>query len=368
MPAQEPRPATYTAAGVDTNANVAGLGALLAHVKQTLWHREGAIGASTLPIGFFASVLRLTPTLSLAISTDGVGSKSIVAQLTGRYESIGWDCVAVNVNDIICVGAEPIALVDYISYQQPHADMLDQLGRGMRMAAERARIGIVGGEMSQHPDSLAGPVPGRAFDIAGTCVGALRDREPIIGTRVRPGDAIIGIASDGIHANGLTLARRVLIGDDPESVLAPLPATGRTVGEELGRPTHIYVPEVMALLDAGIDVRGLAHISGDGLLNLNRLDADVCYDITDMPPVPPVFEAIQRAGSIDDTEMWRVFNMGVGFCAVVPEAGVASALDVIRGQGSTATVIGRVIGEKGKRVYLRRQRLVGQDGERFEQA
>ena len=356
MPGDPAERLTYTAAGVDTEAAASGLRRLLAFVGETHAFREG-VGEPLVPSGFFASVLRLTDRLSLAISTDGVGSKSTVAQQMGRYESIGWDCVAVNVNDIICTGAEPVALVDYISVQHPHEDLLAALGEGMRDGAERAHIAVVGGELSQHPDTLTGPREGYAFDMAGTCVGILDGRPPITGASVEPGDAVIGMPSDGIHANGLTLARHVL-GDAERE----LPECGTTVGEELLRPTHIYVPEVLALLRSGVDVRGLAHISGDGLLNLTRLAAPVAYRIDGAWDVPPVFEIIEREGRVEAAEMFRVFNMGVGFCAVVPDESAQAAVDTVSAAGGRAQVIGHVVEGPARRVELPAHGLVGQDG------
>ncbi|MEX2599989.1 MAG: phosphoribosylformylglycinamidine cyclo-ligase, partial [Dehalococcoidia bacterium] len=270
--------ATYSSSGVDTDAAQLGLSGLLSWVSKTRDFRRG-MGEQMLSIGFFASVLRLTDNLSLAVSTDGVGSKSVLAQMLDRYESIGWDCVAVNVNDVICTGAEPFALVDYISLQYPHQSLLTELGKGMHDGAERARVAIVGGELSQHPDTLTGPREGYAFDISGTCVGILDGKTPITGSAIQPGDVVLGMASNGIHANGLTLARSVLLPEGAGSAERYLQDCGMTVGEELLRPTHIYVPEAAALLASGADVRGMAHISGDGLLNLTRLDADVSYSI-----------------------------------------------------------------------------------------
>ncbi len=358
---------TYASSGVDTDEAARGLSGLLRWVGQTSAFADG-IGASPVPGGFFAAVLPLTDRLSLAISTDGVGSKSVLAQLTGDFESIGWDCVAVNVNDIVCTGARPIALVDYIALQRPHPEMLAALGKGMRDAAERARVAIVGGELSQHPDTLTGPRDGYAFDISATCVGVLENgAAPITGAAVRPGDAVIGMPSNGIHANGLTLARSVLLGDEyaPEIVARVLPECGRTVGDELLRRTHVYVPEVMAMLRAGVDVHGLAHISGDGLLNLLRLDADIEYLLDALPAPQPVFEVIRRAGNVALDEMYRVYNMGVGFCAVVPAASADDALAAIAGAGGEAAVIGSVRAG-GRRVVLPEQGLVG-EGSAFTQ-
>ncbi|MDE2766080.1 MAG: phosphoribosylformylglycinamidine cyclo-ligase [Chloroflexota bacterium] len=350
---------TYAAAGVDDDAAAEALEGLLRWTRRTLGLPKGA-GAPLSGEGFFAAVLRLTETLNLAVSTDGVGSKAAVAQLAGRYESIGWDCVAVNVNDVLCVGARPVALLDYISVQEPRADLLEALGKGMAAAAERAGVAIVGGEVSQHPDTLTGPRPGYAFDIAGTALGVIEGREPIDGSAVRPGDAIIGMASDGIHANGLTLARRALLVDGA-GIDRPLPQCGATVGEELLRPTHIYVPEALALLKSDVPVHGLAHVSGGGLLNLARLNAEVGYRVDALPPAPPVFEAIREAGDVEAAEIFRVFNMGVGFCAIVPREAADDALAALRSAEGDAQVIGAVT-DGPRRVEVEPYHLVSQGG------
>ena len=353
---------TYQAAGVDTDGAAVGLDGLLRWVKGTLSNREW-VGEPLLPLGFFANVVRLSDRLSLAISTDGVGSKTVVAQLVGRYDTIGVDCVAVNVNDVLCTGAEPITLVDYIACQAPRADLLEQLGQGLQEGARQAGVAVVGGELSQHPDTLTGPREGYAFDMAGTAIGVLDGREPITGSAIRPGDAVLGLLSSGIHSNGLTLARRVLLGEGERSVGRYLKECGRTVGEELLRPTCIYASDVAALLRSGVRVKGLAHISGDGLLNLARLQAPVGYRITSLPPVPCIFEVVQREGNVEPAEMFRVFNMGVGFCVVVDSEDVDSALAVIAAAGGSAQAIGEVVEGPQRRVYLDQHGLVGQSGQ-----
>ena len=361
MATGSPDPLTYRSAGVDTDAAAVGLAALLASIRETLQFREGT-GEPLLPLGFFANVLRLTGDLSVAISTDGVGSKTVVAQMAETYDSIGVDCVAVNVNDVICTGAEPVALVDYISVQEPREELLAGLGRGLREGALQAGVAIVGGELSQHPDSLTGPNPGRAFDIAGTALGILRDREPLIGKESIPGDVVLGLPSNGIHCNGLTLARHILLKDGLRSIGRHLPECGRNVGEELLRPTHIYVREVMALLAAGVDVKGLAHISGDGLLNLTRLDAAVGYRITSLPPAPPIFAILQSEGGVETAEMFRVFNVGVGFCVVTAPDQVDAAIAAIRSAGGDAEPIGHTVEGPERRVVVEPHGLVGQNG------
>jgi phosphoribosylformylglycinamidine cyclo-ligase len=357
-------PLTYAAAGVDEDAAAVGLRGLLDWVRLTESFRSGA-GQPLVPNGSFASVLRLTDDVAVAISTDGVGSKSAVAQLTGTYENVGWDAVAVNVNDVVCTGAEPLALVDYISLQIPHPELLEALGKGLHDGAARARIAVVGGELSQHPDTLTGPREGYAFDISGTCIGMLQGRAPITGKGLAPGDVILGMPSDGIHANGITLARRVLLDEVPGAIDRVLEESGRTVGEELLRPTHIYVPEVMAMLDAGVAVKGLAHISGGGLLNLLRLDANVGYRFDAMPPVPAIFGTIEREGNVDRREMYRVFNMGIGFCAIVDPASVDAAIAAAASVEGHAFVAGTVVSGPERRIELPAEGLVGRNG-RFE--
>ena len=351
---------SYRSVGIDTDPATTGLAGLLAWVSRTLEFRRG-VGEPLLPVGFFASAVRLTDRLSLVVSTDGVGSKVLVAQLADRYDTIGIDCVAVNVNDVICTGAEPIALVDYISVERAREELLAAIGRGLYEGARRARIAVVGGELSQHPDSLTGPRQGYAFDMAGTAIGLLDGREPVTGAAVLPGDVVLGLSSDGIHSNGLTLARRALLRSAGD-VDRHLAECGRTVGEELLRPTHIYVAEVMALLDAGIDVKGLAHITGNGLLNLTRLTAHVEYRVSSLPPVPPIFGIIQAEGNVETAEMFRVFNMGVGFCVVVSAQDVDAAVRAVKSVGGAVQPIGDVAKSRTKRVVIEPYRLVGQDG------
>ena len=235
--------------------------------------------------GHYASVLRLDDRTGLALSTDTVGTKMVVAERLGRYDTIGIDCVAMNVNDVICVGAEPIAMLDFILTERADPAVCEQLGVGLARGAELAGIEIPGGEIAQVADIVSG------HELGGTCVGLVDLDAIVTGAAVEPGDPVIGLPSSGLHSNGYTLARRALadVPLDDERL-------GRPLGEVLLEPTEIYVRAVLELLRSPVDVRGLVHITGDGLDNLLRLEAEVGYEIDDPLPVPPVFDLIQELG------------------------------------------------------------------------
>jgi phosphoribosylformylglycinamidine cyclo-ligase len=356
---------TYASAGVDAAGEETALGDLLHWVNRSLALRRG-LGEVRLPVGFFANVVDLGQGLGLAISTDGVGTKLLVAQLVHKYDTVGIDCVAMNVNDVLCVGAEPLAMVDCISLQEPRPDLLSELGKGLYEGARQANITIPGGEIAQVREMVRGAREGYAFDLVGTCVGLVPLDGMILGQEVAPGDVVVGLRSSGIHSNGLTLARRVLF---DTMHLAPdefRPELGRTVGEELLEPTRIYVREVLAMLRAGLKVKSLAHITSDGFLNLTRVMSDYSYVIDQLPEPPPVFRLIQEGGAVSDAEMWSVFNMGIGFCVVVPEADVPRVLELAAAGDIPAQRIGYVSDERGRRVHLPPLGLIG-EGSGFRQ-
>jgi phosphoribosylformylglycinamidine cyclo-ligase len=320
-----------------------------------------------LALGYYANVLPLAPDLALAISTDGVGTKILVAEEMDKYDTIGIDCVAMNANDVLCVGARPVSMVDYIAVQHADRELLGQIGQGLYEGARQARITIPAGEIAQIREMITG-IPGKyAFDLVGTCVGTVRPDRVIIGQDIRPGHLVVGLASSGIHSNGLTLARRVLHDRAGLGYMEHVEELGRTLGEELLVPTHIYVPEVLAMLDAGFAVKGLLHITGDGFLNLTRVQAEVGY-VIDRPLDPqPIFGLIQRCGEISDAEMFRVFNMGIGFCVVVEPGDATRVVEIARQHGRTAKVIGYAVDDPERRVWIPERALVGQ-GDVFESA
>jgi phosphoribosylformylglycinamidine cyclo-ligase len=244
-----------------------------------------------------------------------------------------------NVNDVICVGAEPLAMLDYIAIDRANPEICASLGVGLARGATLAGIEIPGGELAQLGDMVHG------VDVSGACFGTVALDAIVDGRRVAPGDAIVGIPSSGLHSNGYTLARKALDGidlsEDPEGRL------GRPLGEALLEPTVIYVKPIVELLRSEVDVRGLAHITSGGVNNLLRLAAPVGYEIDAPLPPQPIFELIRERGDVSDEEMHEVFNMGCGFCVVVPENDEERALDMLRGHHPGAARIGRVTDDSG---------------------
>ena len=338
---------TYQGSGVDTGGVVQSLADLTKQFRRTWTVPKGKIGSVRLDFGLFANVIEIGNNKGIAMTTDGVGSKVLVAQRMGKYDTIGIDCIAMNVNDLLCVGATPLAMVDYIAVQTLDPDCLGELAKGLTEGALRAGISIPGGEIAQVKDVIKSEAgkDGEGFDLAGSAIGIVDLDRIIVGERVCAGDAIIGIESNGVHSNGLTLARKV-IGQDVSLYDKAFPELGRSLGEELLQPTHIYTREILPLVkaDSGIDVKALFHITGDGFLNLSRVPSRVTFVIETIPSPSPVFSIIQQLGGIADSEMFEVFNMGIGFCLVVPETQADRTLELVGQFGKKAYRLGRVTG------------------------
>jgi phosphoribosylformylglycinamidine cyclo-ligase len=322
----------YARAGVsqgDADAAVASLVSALAASRP-------AGSRQVLGSGHYANVVRLDERTGIALSTDGVGTKLVVAEQLGRWDTVGIDCVAMNVNDVICVGAEPLAMVDYLAVDRADVEVAEAIGTGLARGAELAGIEIVGGELAQLGEIIKG------LDLAGACFGLVGLDSLVTGAAIEPGDPVIGLPSSGLHSNGYTLARSALAGiplDDDR--------LGRPLGDVLLEPTEIYVKPIVELLRSEVEARGLAHITSGGLRNLLRLEADVGYEIDDPLPVPPIFSLIQELGDVGDEEMHDVFNMGCGFCVVVAAAAEDAALESLRAHYPEAKRIGHATEEPG---------------------
>lgn len=277
---------------------------------------RATFGATTLmDLGFFANVVEGPSGNKIAITTDGVGSKSEIAKLLGDYTTLGVDCVAMNVNDLLCVGATPISMVDYIAIDRLDSNILDELSIGLRIGAEQAGISIVGGEIAQLPDNING------IELSGTAIGevdTLIDGSAILGKS----ESIIGLHSNGLHANGYTLARKVLSTESASIHLL----------RALLKPTRIYVQPILGLKTQGINILGMAHITGGGWRNILRLKTqyNIEYRINNIWPEPDIYTDIRKTCKIHTKDMFSTFNMGIGFILVVPmeqESRTCSLLD-----------------------------------------
>jgi phosphoribosylformylglycinamidine cyclo-ligase len=353
---------TYDAVGVDNASEEAALKQLSVWVNQTFHFNQAK---PLLPLGYFANVLQLSNDMGLAISTDGVGTKLLVAQALQKYDTVGIDCIAMNVNDILCVGAVPVSMVDYIAVSAMNATVLGEIAKGLRDGAQLAGVSIPGGEIAQIRELLReGVSDGFSFDLVGTCVGTVHPQHLIVGQNIEPGDMVVGIESSGIHSNGFTLARRALgLGDGAEtSFLQYSGELGRTLGDELLTPTNIYVREILAMLEAEVAIKALIHITSDGLLNLQRVVSETGYVVDNPLPPQPIFSLIQQRGNVDIAEMFRVFNMGTGFCVICAGADASRVEQIGRDHNRKTAVIGYTVHDPERRVWLPTHGLVGSNG------
>jgi phosphoribosylformylglycinamidine cyclo-ligase len=313
---------TYRAAGVDIGAGEEAVRRLAPWARST--YRPEVLG----DIGAFAGFFRIPRGYRepvLVASTDGVGSKLRVAFLADRHDTVGIDLVAMGVNDLLVHGAEPLVFLDYVGTHRVVPRAVEAVVRGIAAGCREAGCALIGGEIAELPDFYA---PGE-YDLAGFALGVVERRRLIDGRGVRPGDAVIGLLSSGLHSNGFTLARRIVFGRLRLTVRDRIPGLGRTVAQELLRPTRIYVKPVLALLRGGAPVRAMAHVTGGGLTgNLPRVLPPGCRALIRRGtwPVPEVFRWLQGRGRVDGAEMFRVFNMGIGFVLVVPERRAAGVL------------------------------------------
>ncbi|MCS7191626.1 MAG: phosphoribosylformylglycinamidine cyclo-ligase [Armatimonadetes bacterium] len=336
---------TYQEAGVDVRGEPEALKRLTSVLKPTANFLP--VGKLALGIGYFAAVVQITDELAIAISTDGVGTKLLVAEMLDKYDTVGIDCVAMNVNDVLCVGATPTIFVDYLAVEKLNPDVVEQIAFGLAEGAKQAGVAIVGGELAQIREMIRGIEEGKGFDLVGTCVGFVHPQKIIVGQNLQKGDVVVGLASNGIHSNGLTLARRIFFEIAKWSPNEFVPEFGCTVGEELLKPTKIYVKPVLELMKQ-VHTKALVHITGGGFLNLLRVQMPCEFVINSLPKIPPIFTTIQKLGQVPDEEMFTTFNMGIGFCVVVASEDADRTLAILCSQGEQAQIIGQ-IGEIGER-------------------
>jgi phosphoribosylformylglycinamidine cyclo-ligase len=339
-PAAENAPPTYSTSGVDRAAVHRALAELLGAVRYRAPSSHGRVVRAP---GHYAGLFRLGRE-TIAVTTDTVGTKVLLSGRLGRWEEVGEDVVAINVNDLAAVGARPAGVVDTILCGQPDPTIFRALGRGIERGLAAARCSLLGGETA-----VVGEIV-RGIDLGATAVGFFPPgRRPILGNRIRPGDRILGIPSSGFHANGFTLIRR-LVDEASVDLAHPRPGATVPVGAELLLPTRTYTEAVEAVAGQPT-THGLAHVSGGGVRNLPRLHARVRFVLGSWPPVPELFRWLQKLGGVRDEEMFQTFNMGIGFVVIVAAAQVPATLRRLARAGAPDAVeIGRV--EAGRGVEL----------------
>ncbi|MFH0815408.1 MAG: phosphoribosylformylglycinamidine cyclo-ligase [Methanobacteriota archaeon] len=330
---------TYAKAGVDID----GKSSAISQLVRTLAFRRKGRGRMLDLDGHFTGLIDFGEH-ALSLCTDTVGTKIVVANEMKRWDTIGIDCMAMNVNDMICIGAEPLAFVDFISIDRPDPERARQIGVGLNEGARMSNVSIIGGEIAVVPDIVSGT------DLGGTCLGSVLKKDIITGAKISAGDSIIGVGASGIHCNGLTLARKI-IEKAGSGYRQKEPKLGRTWGDELLEPTEIYVRGVMAAV-AKHGIHGMANITGGGLRNLIRLKKGLEYRF-DEPLAPNrVFSALQELGKVDDREMYQTFNMGMGYAFVAPEREAKGIIQTMKKAGHRAKVVGTVAKSKVTKATL----------------
>jgi phosphoribosylformylglycinamidine cyclo-ligase len=343
------RTSDYASAGVDTERGALFLANLVSWVSKTAEFRPGT-GRSVMDIGYFASVLEIGQGLGLALTTDGVGTKILVAELAGKYDTIGIDCVAMNVNDMIVQGAEPLIFLDYIGIHSVDPIRIEQIVKGVADGCREAECALLGGETAEMPDIYAEG----DYDLAGFSVGVVELARAIDPVRVQPDDVVLGLAGSGLHSNGFTLVRKII--DHAKLKLdrvVPEVDEARTLGEVMLTPTRIYVRPIVKLqrrYRVKKVISGMAHITGGGLAgNLERALNDKVDAVVDRSSweVPPIFDYLAAKGGVDDDEMRRVFNMGIGYVLIVRPTFADSIAEQLEKMGERVFRMGRIVRGKG---------------------
>ena len=334
----------YAAAGVDITAGYRSVELMKKHIARTK-----TPGADT-DVGGFGGLFQ--PDLAgmrepvLVSGTDGVGTKLKIAFLMNKHDTVGIDCVAMCVNDIICCGAQPLFFLDYIACGKNVPEVIEQIVKGVCEGCVQAGCALIGGETAEHP----GLMPADEYDLAGYCTGIVDKAKVIDNKAMRAGDVVIALPSTGVHSNGFSLVRKVFDVENADLAAPGEKLGGRSLGEALLEPTKIYVKPVLALLEQ-VQVKGISHITGGGFYeNIPRSIPDgLCARIEkSRVKVLPIFDLIAEKGGISEHDMFNTYNMGVGMSVVVPAAEADKALQILKDQGVDAYLIGEIIGSEEK--------------------
>jgi len=339
--------ASYAAAGVDITAGYKAVELMKSHIART--RNAGCLDDVGGFGGCFGLNLAGLEEPVLVSGTDGCGTKVKLAQLMDKHDTIGIDAVAMCVNDIICCGARPLFFLDYIACGKNYPEKIAAIVSGVAEGCVQSGAALIGGETAEHP----GLMPVDDYDLAGFAVGIVDKKKIIDNTRMAVGDAVIALPSTGIHSNGFSLCRKAfdIDNNNPELYVPREELGGKTIAEALLVPTRIYVKSILALLDAGVDVKGISHITGGGFYeNIPRSIPDgLCAKIDKSAvKVLPIFDLIAKWGNVPERDMFNTYNMGVGMSVVVPAAAVETALSILRENGDDAYVIGEIIAGEEK--------------------
>ena len=335
---------TYKKVGIDISEIKKSQKAIGRLISST--HKLQKKAKMTHGFGHYAGIVEIPGGKLLATHTDGVGTKVIIANMMKKFDTIGIDCVAMNVNDIICIGATPISFVDYIAANKNDQKIFKQIVSGLVRGAKKSSMPIVGGETAIMPDLISGK--GFGFDLAGMVVGILSKKQMILGDKIKPNDIIIGVKSSGLHSNGYSLARKVL---SKYSLKQKFKGVG-VLGDALLKPTEIYVKPVLEAIEK-CSIHGLAHITGGSFTKLLRLK-QIGFELDNLPKTPPLMQLIQDSGVKSD-EMYKTFNMGVGFCIIAPQSEVKKIRKIFKSHKMTTYEIGSIRKKKG--VFINSKRI-----------
>ena len=334
---------SYRDAGVNIEAGYEGVKLMKKHVQRTMI--PGVVSDIGGFGGLFAPDLTGMSEPVLVSGTDGVGTKQRIAQLMNKHDSVGIDCVAMCVNDVVCCGAKPLFFLDYIACGKNYPEKIAEIVKGVAEGCVRSGCALIGGETAEHP----GVMPEEEYDLAGFTVGIVDKDKIIDGSKLQAGDVIVGVASSGVHSNGFSLVRKAL-GLTKEKLEAYHEALGCTLGEALLEPTRLYVKPVLAAIEAA-DVKAISHITGGGFYeNIPRMMKDGLTAKIDRAAVPvlPIFDLIAKAGNVPERDMFNTFNMGVGLCMAVSKETADAAIRALNEAGEKAFVLGEVVeGDEG---------------------
>ena len=330
----------YKTAGVDIEAGYRSVELMKQYVKGTM--RPEVLGG----IGGFSGAFSLEKIKNmekpvLLSGTDGVGTKIQLAYLMDRHDTVGIDCVAMCVNDVVCAGAEPLFFLDYIACGKNVPEKIAAIVKGVAEGCKQAGAALVGGETAEHP----GLMPEEEYDLAGFAVGVAEERDLITGADVKPGDVLVGIASSGVHSNGFSLVRKVF-DVKKETLSVYYVELGATLGETLLAPTRIYVKALREVKKAGVTVKGCSHITGGGFYeNIPRmLPENVSAKVRKGSfEVPPIFALLQKTGKLEEKMMYNTYNMGLGMVLAVDASDADRAIAALENAGEKAWAVGEVV-------------------------